>query len=254
MATDSWNRLERELVACRRCPRLVRWREAAAGAAPASLRGATYWSRPVPGFGDRRAPIVLVGLAPGAHGANRTGRPFTGDGAGPFLYGALHRAGLANRPVSVARGDGLELVGARITNAVRCAPPGNLPAPDEFERCSTYLARELDLAHDARVLVCLGGHAWKAVFKWLRERGHAIPRPAPRFGHGAEATIGPYLVLGAFHPSQLNTRTGRLTAPMLDAVLRRAVEGVASEREDLRERGDPGRHGKAVRHSGRRPS
>lgn len=231
MSPDSWNRLERELVACRACPRLVRWREAAAGAAPASLRGAKYWSRPVPGFGDRRARIVLVGLAPGAHGANRTGRPFTGDGAGPFLYGALHRAGLASRPASLARGDGLELIGARITNAVRCAPPGNLPTTLEFERCSTYLARELELCHDARVLVCLGGHAWKAVLRWLRERDHPIPRPAPRFGHGAEASIGPYVVLGAFHPSQLNTRTGRLTAPMFDAVLERALEAAQGHAE-----------------------
>jgi uracil-DNA glycosylase family 4 len=229
-ASDTWTRLERELVACRACPRLVRWREAAAGAAPRSLRGAAYWSRPVPGFGDRRARIVLVGLAPGAHGANRTGRPFTGDGAGPFLYGALHRAGLASAPVSSARGDGLELRDARITNAVRCAPPGNLPAPAEFERCSSFLARELDLARDARVLLCLGGHAWKSVLRWLRDRGHALPRPAPRFGHGAEAAIGPYLVLGAFHPSQLNTRTGRLTAPMFDDVLRRALQATSAPR------------------------
>jgi uracil-DNA glycosylase len=219
---DAWKQLARDVERCSLCPRLARWRVEAAERAPRSLRGAEYWSRPVPGFGDERARLVIVGLAPGAHGANRTGRPFTGDGAGPFLYGALHRAGFASAPISKTRDDSLRLLDARITNAVRCAPPGNLPTPDEFERCSGLLARELELALERRVILCLGAHAWKAVLRWLRERGETLPKPLPKFGHGAEFEIGDLRILGAFHPSQLNTRTGRLTAPMFDAVLRQA--------------------------------
>jgi len=227
---DSWSSLESDVLRCRKCPRLVRWRVEASMHAPKALRGSAYWSRPVLGFGERSARLILVGLAPGAHGANRTGRPFTGDGAGPFLYGALHRAGFASAALSSARDDGLTLRDARVTNAVRCAPPGNLPTPAEFEHCSSFLARELDLARHARVIVCLGSHAWRAVWRWFRERGAAVPRPAPKFGHGVEVDLAAsrLLVLGAFHPSQLNTRTGRLTAPMFDAVLRRAHEVLES--------------------------
>jgi uracil-DNA glycosylase family 4 len=196
----------------------------------------------VPSFGDREPRLVLVGLAPGAHGANRTGRPFTGDGAGPFLFGALHRAGFASSGMSISRGDGLELFSARITNAVRCAPPGNLPTPEEFRRCSQFLARELELAADARAIVCLGAHAWRAVIRWLKDRGRAVPRPTPRFGHGAEFRAdGGLVVIGSFHPSQINTRTGRLTAPMLDAVFRRAREATGAPR-------DSGRAPKTSRH------
>jgi uracil-DNA glycosylase family 4 len=230
--TDSWSKLERDLRGCRRCQRLARWREAAAQHAPRSLRGASYWAAPVPGFGDEQARILVLGLAPGAHGANRTGRPFTGDGAGPFLYGALHRAGLASAPTSSARDDGLRLRGARITNAVRCAPPGNRPTPEEIESCSPFARRELDLARETRVILCLGAIAWSSALRLLRERGFELPRPRPRFGHGAELDLGarcPALV-GSFHPSQLNTRTGRLTAPMFERVVRRACELAARSR------------------------
>jgi uracil-DNA glycosylase family 4 len=224
--TDSWSQLERDLRGCRKCSRLARWREEAAEHAPRALRGSAYWAKPVPGFGDERARILVLGLAPGAHGANRTGRPFTGDGAGPFLYGALHRAGLASAPTSRSRDDGLRLDGTRITNAVRCAPPGNRPTPAEIENCSAFARREFDLAGDTRVVLCLGAIAWSSALRLLRERGFALPRPRPRFGHGAELDLGagcPVLV-GSFHPSQLNTRTGRLTAPMFARVVRRACE------------------------------
>ena len=221
--SDSWSKLQREVVACSACPRLARWRVEAGANAPRAHRGASYWSRPVPSFGDQRARLLILGLAPGAHGANRTGRPFTGDGAGPFLYGALHRAGFASAAVSTSREDGLELLDARITNAVRCVPPANQPTPAEVERCFPFLRREIELARDVRVVLCLGGLAWKAALRFLRESEFAVPRPAPKFGHGSECRVaGAPLLLGAFHPSQLNTRTRRLTAPMFDAVLKRA--------------------------------
>lgn len=221
---DSLRALEAEVAECRRCPRLVQWLGEVRGHPRAAFRGEPYWCRPVPAFGPAGARLVIVGLAPGAHGANRTGRPFTGDGAGPFLYSALARAGFANRPESVARGDGLRLVDARVTNAARCAPPGNRPTREELERCGEFLARELALCRSARAVLCLGGVAWDAVLAALVRNGLPRPRPKPRFGHGAEADLGegaPRLV-GSYHPSQLNTNTGRLTAPMFDAVLARA--------------------------------
>lgn len=223
---DSWRKLERDLRGCSACKRLARWRVAAVDHAPRAVRGEEYWARPVPGFGDERARILVLGLAPGAHGANRTGRPFTGDGAGPFLYGALHRAGLASAPTSTARDDGLRMHEARITNAVRCAPPGNRPTPAEIARCFPFVQRELDLAGETRVILCLGAIAWTAGLRLLRERGNDLPRPLPRFGHGAELVFAaptPALI-ASFHPSQLNTRTGRLTAAMFERVVRRACE------------------------------
>jgi uracil-DNA glycosylase family 4 len=212
------------VAACRACPRLVAWREEAAADPPKRYRGQTYWARPVPGFGDPEATIAVIGLAPAAHGANRTGRMFTGDRSGDWLYAAMHRAGLANQPTSSDRDDGLELRGAWITAIVRCAPPQNKPATDERDRCVAYAAQELELLHRARVLVCLGSFAWDGALIALRQLGHPTPRPKPRFGHGAEAEIGPYRLVGSFHPSQQNTFTGKLTEPMLNAVFARAVE------------------------------
>jgi uracil-DNA glycosylase family 4 len=216
--------LEREICDCRACPRLVAWREEAAADPPKRFRGQTYWARPVPGFGDPGARVVLVGLAPAAHGANRTGRMFTGDRSGDWLYAALHRAGLANQPTSTSADDGLELTDAWITAAVRCAPPQNKPATDERDRCQPFLERELELLERARVLLCLGSYGWAAALRVLTALGQEVPRPRPRFGHGAEAAVGSYRLVGSFHPSQQNTFTGKLTEPMLDAAIARARE------------------------------
>jgi len=223
-------RLEREITSCRACPRLVAWREQVAADPPRRFRGQRYWARPVPGFGDRGAAIVLIGLAPAANGANRTGRMFTGDRSGDWLYAALHRAGLANRPVSNARDDGLELHGAYLTAAVRCAPPANKPTVTERDRCRPYLDRELALLANARVLIALGSFAWDAALRSLAAIGCDLPRPKPRFGHGAEAALGRWALLGSYHPSQQNTFTGRLTEAMLDEVLARAVASTAPKR------------------------
>jgi uracil-DNA glycosylase family 4 len=178
----------------------------------------------VPGFGDPEARILLVGLAPGAHGSNRTGRMFTGDGSGDFLYAALHAVGLASRPDAHDRDDGMVLTGARITAVVRCAPPANKPTPAERDRCLPYVARELTLLADVRVIVGLGAFGWDGALRAVAAQGVAVPRPRPRFGHGTEAVVGPYHLLGSYHPSQQNTFTGKLTASMLEAVLRRALE------------------------------
>ena len=210
--------------ACRRCPRLVAWREETARTRRAAYRDETYWGRPVAGFGDPAARVLLVGLAPAAHGANRTGRVFTGDRSGDFLFGALHRMGLANQAESRRRGDGLELRDAFLTAIVRCAPPANRPSAEERVECQPWLEAELDLLPRARVVVALGGEAWRQLLRVFRERGLAVPRPAPRFGHGVEADVGEWTLLGAYHPSQQNTFTGRLTPEMLDAVLARARE------------------------------
>jgi uracil-DNA glycosylase family 4 len=212
--------LEAAVVECRRCPRLVAWRERVAAEKRAAFRDQTYWGRPVPGFGDPAGRILLLGLAPAAHGANRTGRMFTGDRSGDFLYAALHRLGLASQAESVARGDGLELTGVRITAAVRCAPPANKPLPAERDRCADWLAAEWALLDRVRVIVALGAFGWEAALRLL-DPGL---RPKPRFGHGTEAVAGGVTLLGCFHPSQQNTFTGRLTPAMLDAVLARAVE------------------------------
>jgi uracil-DNA glycosylase family 4 len=211
---SSLQALEREIVECRRCPRLVAWREQVAAEKRAAFRDWEYWGRPIPGFGDPAARVVLLGLAPAAHGANRTGRVFTGDRSGDFLFAALHATGYANQPTSVARGDGLALRDCFITAAVRCAPPANKPLPSERDNCADWLERELALLPEARVIVCLGQFAWNIV----------APRPRPKFGHGAETHNGRYAVLGCFHPSQQNTFTGVLTAPMMEAVFERARE------------------------------
>jgi uracil-DNA glycosylase family 4 len=210
--------LEHEITTCRRCPRLVAWREEVARVKRASFAHETYWARPIPGFGDPQAPIVIFGLAPAAHGANRTGRVFTGDRSADFLYAGLHRAGFANQPISVSVDDGLEVTGAWVTAAVRCAPPANKPTPEERDTCLGWMRQELALLPSVRILVCLGQFAWDAA---LRVRA-PMPRPKPRFGHGAEARHGPFQLLGCFHPSQQNTFTGRLTPSMLDDVLERA--------------------------------
>ncbi len=216
--------LAAEIAACTACPRLVAWRAEAAATPPRRFAGQPYWARPVPGFGDPGAHILLLGLAPAAHGGNRTGRVFTGDRSGDFLFAALHRAGLATRATSVSADDGLSLRGAYLAAAVRCAPPGNRPLPDERDRCAPFLARELALLACVQVVVALGGFAWASALRVIEVVGHALPQPAPRFGHAAEAAVGPYVVLGTYHPSQQNTFTGRLTPAMLDAVLRRALE------------------------------
>lgn len=221
--------LAAEIEACRACPRLVAWREAAAADPPARFRGQAYWARPVPGFGDPAARILLLGLAPAKDGGNRTGRVFTGDRSGDFLFAALHRVGLANQPASTRRGDGLELPGAYVAAAVRCAPPANRPLPEERDRCAPFLHRELALLADLRVVVALGAFAWEAALRAIEVAHGPLPRPLPRFAHGAEVAAGPYALLGTYHPSQQNTFTGRLTPAMLDAVLARACEGAAGE-------------------------
>jgi uracil-DNA glycosylase family 4 len=220
---DELDRLEREITSCRACPRLVEWRERVAADPPRRFRGEEYWARPVPGFGDPEAAIVLVGLAPAANGANRTGRMFTGDRSGDWLYAALFRAGLASRPTSVDRGDGLRLDGAWVTAAVRCAPPANKPTPAERDQCRPYLDRELALLPNVRVLLALGSFGWDAALRALAASGGEIPRPKPRFGHGAEVEVEGRWLLGSYHPSQQNTFTGKLTEAMLDDVLERAV-------------------------------
>lgn len=220
--TDSvLEQVAHDVVTCRRCPRLVEWREEAARRPPRRFAGCTYWARPVPGFGDPRARVMIVGLAPAAHGGNRTGRIFTGDRSGDWLFSALYRAGFANQPTSVARGDGLQLRDLYVTAVVRCAPPGNRPRPDERDNCLPFLVRELSGLPQARVVVCLGAFAWDGAMRALAELGHRMS-PRPRFGHLAEAEIGPYRLLGSYHPSQQNTFTGKVTAAMLDAVFARA--------------------------------
>jgi uracil-DNA glycosylase family 4 len=216
--------LATEIHACRRCPRLVTWREERAADPPRRFVGEDYWARPLDGFGDPQAQLVIVGLAPAAHGANRTGRMFTGDRSGDWLYAALHRAGYANQPVSKHRDDALRLDDAYVTAAVRCAPPANRPTPAERDNCLPYLERELTLLVHCKTIVALGGFAWDSALRTIRALGGEIPKPRPRFGHGAEAQLGRWTVLGCYHPSQQNTFTGRLTEPMLDAVFARARE------------------------------
>jgi len=229
-APEALAALANEIVDCRTCLRLVAWREDAAANPPARFRRETYRARPVPGFGDPDARILLLGLAPAKDGGNRTGRVFTGDRSGDFLFAALHRAGLASQPTSTGRDDGLELHGAYVTAAVRCAPPDNKPLPDERDRCAPYLHRELALLAELRVVVALGAFAWQAAIRAVEVTGGVLARPLPRFGHGAEASVGPCMILGSYHPSQQNTFTGRLTPDMLDAVLARACELAATER------------------------
>ena len=219
-------RLTAEIVACRRCPRLVEWRERVAREKVARFRDEEYWGRPVPGFGDPAAGILVVGLAPAAHGGNRTGRLFTGDASGDFLWRAMYEVGLADRPVSRRADDGLTLIGAYIAAAVRCAPPGNKPLPSERDNCAPFLHRELGLLTGVRVVVALGAYGWEAALRAVEAvaGSGSMPRPRPKFGHGAESRVGPYVLLGTYHPSQQNTFTGVLRPEMLVAVLRRAVE------------------------------
>ena len=213
--------LARIVAECRLCPRLVAWREESAAHPPARFAGEAYWARPVPGWGDPAARVLLVGLAPAAHGGNRTGRIFTGDRSGDFLFPALFRAGFANRPTSVRPGDGLALRDLYVGAVNRCAPPANRPTPDERDTCLPYLARELALLHEVRAVVALGAFAWDGFLRAAADLGHVV-RPSPPFAHGTEVTIGPYALLGSFHVSQQNTFTGRLTHGMLDEVLARA--------------------------------
>jgi uracil-DNA glycosylase family 4 len=215
--------LEAEITECRRCPRLVAWREVVARERRAAYRHEQYWGRPVPGFGDPAARVLIFGLAPAAHGGNRTGRVFTGDRSGDWLFAALHRTGFANQPTSRHRDDGLRLTDAWISAAVRCAPPANRPTPDERDTCLPWAVRELDLLGELRLIVCLGGFAWDAALRLRAAAGLAVPRPKPRFGHDVLFDGGgPLPLLGCFHPSQQNTFTGRLTEEMIDAVLLRA--------------------------------
>jgi uracil-DNA glycosylase family 4 len=216
-----------EISRCRDCPRLVQWREQVADERRAAFAGEKYWGRPLPGFGDPAARLLVFGLAPAAHGANRTGRMFTGDRSGDFLFAALWRAGFANQPTSVDRDDGLHLEDAWISAAVRCVPPANRPTPAERERCLPWSVRELRLLRDVRTILCLGAFAWDAALRLLAalpDPPAALPRPRPRFGHGAEFQAERYMLLGCFHPSQQNTFTGKLTEPMIDRVLERARE------------------------------
>jgi uracil-DNA glycosylase len=223
--------LTAEVVACRRCPRLVAWREQVAREKVARFSDEIYWGRPVPGFGDPDARILVVGLAPAAHGGNRTGRVFTGDASGDFLFAAMHATGLANQPTGRRAEDGLALTGAYIAAAVRCAPPANKPTPDERDRCQPYLVRELGLLGDVRVLVALGSIAWESSFRTIAALTGDDARPRPRFGHGAIARAGGYDVVGSYHPSQQNTFTGKLTQAMLRAALAAAVELAGTDTE-----------------------
>ena len=202
---------------------MVEWREQAAADPPRRYRGQEYWARPVPGFGDPGARIVILGLAPGANGSNRTGRMFTGDRSGDWLYAALHRAGLANQSESIDLDDGLELSDCWITAVVRCAPPANKPTPAERDECLPWLERELQLLEASRVIVCLGAFAWDGALRALKALGGEVPSPKPRFGHGSRARVGAHELLGCFHPSQQNTFTGKLTEPMLDQVFSEAI-------------------------------
>jgi uracil-DNA glycosylase family 4 len=225
VAAPSLAQLSAEVSVCRACPRLVRWREEVAVAKRRSFAAQPYWGRPIPGWGDPDPAVLVVGLAPAAHGGNRTGRVFTGDRSGDWLFAALHRAGLATRPTSTRADDGQRLIGTRMVAAVRCAPPANAPTPAERDTCAPWLDAEIALVQPGlRVAVALGGFAWQALLGSLVRQGATVPRPRPKFGHLAEVRVGGLLVLGSFHPSQQNTFTGRLTEAMLDDVFRRAVQ------------------------------
>jgi uracil-DNA glycosylase family 4 len=218
---DSLQRVNAEIVQCVKCPRLVAWREEAACNPPARFQGERYWARPVPGFGDPQARVLMVGLAPAAHGGNRTGRVFTGDRSGDFLFPVLFESGFATQPNSTHVGDGLRLIDLYVTAVNRCAPPDNRPTPQERDNCLPYMVRELRVLASARVLVCLGAYAWDGALRALARLGMET-RPKPRFRHGVEAQVGRYTLLGTFHPSQQNTFTGRLTQDMFMDIFRRA--------------------------------
>ena len=217
--------LDAEVSVCRACPRLVEWREEVAVVKRKSLADQPYWGRPIPGWGAARPRVMIVGLAPAAHGGNRTGRVFTGDRSGDFLFAALHRAGLANQAACVDAADGLTLNDARVAAAVRCAPPGNAPTPAERATCAPWLDAEWRLiASDVRVIVALGAFAWRAALQMIRTAGGAVATPAPQFGHGATTTLGDRTLIGCYHPSQQNTFTGKLTPQMLDDIFLQARE------------------------------
>jgi uracil-DNA glycosylase family 4 len=225
--TDELRELEARVSVCRACPRLVEWREEVAIGKRKSFADQPYWGRPIPGWGATEPRIVIVGLAPAANGGNRTGRVFTGDRSGDWLFAALHRVGLANQPTSDHAGDGLHLIGTRMIAAVRCAPPANKPTPTERDTCAPWYRRELELVlPSTQAIICLGKFAHDALLTTLTALGANVPRPRPKFGHAAEHPIqtqyGELTVLSSFHPSQQNTFTGKLTEPMLDAVLHRA--------------------------------
>jgi uracil-DNA glycosylase family 4 len=220
VGSESLERIRDDVVACRACPRLVEWRERVAREKVARFADQEYWGRPVPGWGDPDAAILILGLAPAAHGGNRTGRIFTGDRSGDFLFASLHRTGFANQPTSVSVDDGLRLRGVYIGAVNRCAPPANKPTPEERDRCLPYLEREIDALGHLRVIVALGAFAWDGALRALAALGHVV-KPRPRFGHLAEANVGPITMLGCFHPSQQNTFTGKLTPAMLDDVFER---------------------------------
>jgi uracil-DNA glycosylase len=220
--------LQQAIIACRKCPRLVRWREQVAGNPPRRHWGEAYWARPLPGFGDPKARLLIVGLAPAAHGGNRTGRIFTGDRSGDWLYGALYAAGFANQPDSVHRNDGLELTDCYITAAVRCAPPDNKPNWIEFERCRPYLVQELELFKAVRVVIALGKIAFDSFLAAHQKNGGPLPKPRPRFGHGASVVLpNGVTLIGSYHPSQQNTFTGKLTRPMFHSIFARARAALA---------------------------
>jgi uracil-DNA glycosylase family 4 len=221
MPATTLDLIRADVVACRACPRLVQWREQVARQRRAAYRDEDYWGRAVPGFGDADARLLICGLAPAAHGANRTGRLFTGDRSGDWLFAALFRAGFASQPTSTGRDDGLALRDCYLTSCVRCCPPGNKPSPAERDTCLPFLARELKALSQVRCIVCLGAYAWHGCLRALAASTE-LPRPRPRFCHGGEAALGSRTLLGCYHPSQHNTFTGRLTADMLDAILARA--------------------------------
>jgi uracil-DNA glycosylase family 4 len=213
--------LQDRIIACRRCPRLVAWCRQVAREKRAAYKDHDYWGKPIPSFGDPEARLLVLGLAPAAHGGNRTGRIFTGDRSGDWLYAALYRAGYANQPTSQHRDDGLRLTDCYVSACVRCAPPANKPTPVERDTCLPYLVEELRLLTRVRVVLCLGSFAWEGALRALRDMGHSVPRK-PRFGHGNTATVVPYTLIGSYHPSQQNTFTGRLTTKMMDSVLQQA--------------------------------
>lgn len=225
---NSLETLNNAIIACRRCPRLVTYREKIALEKKRMYRDDVYWGKPLPGWGDPQARVYIVGLAPAAHGGNRTGRIFTGDSSGDFLFAALYRAGFANQPTSRARDDGLRLSDVYIGAAARCAPPDNKPTPQEFANCFPYLAREFELLKNARVVIGLGAIAFRTILHVLETRALPLPKPRPQFGHNALYRVGAYTVLAAYHPSQRNTNTGLLTAPMFDAVFENAKRALAA--------------------------
>ena len=227
---DTLQRIEAEVVGCRRCPRLVAWREEVAGTKKRAYRHHEYWGRPVPAFGDAQARVLVLGLAPAAHGANRTGRQFTGDASGDWLFRALHRAGFASQPESHDREDGMVLRDLLITSPVRCAPPGNRPTTDELSACRDFLVRELAMLSRVEVVVALGGVAWQTYFRSVAALGGTTPRPRPRFGHLARWSEGlPHTLIGSFHPSRLNTQTGRLSEAMFDRVFEEVREALGDD-------------------------